>query len=62
MHIFLLFLSQYPFVVLYGLQAVNYMAAAAFSRNEDHARLAHCYCYLASAFLCASLGVCHVLF
>lgn len=60
MHIFFLFLSQYPFVVLHVLQAVNYIAAAAFSRNEDHARLAHCH--LASAFLCALLGVCHVLF
>ena len=51
--------SQNSFAALYVLQAATYAAAAAFSRKEDHARLAHCY--LASAFLHALLGACHVL-
>jgi hypothetical protein len=45
--------------VIYILQAATYAAAAAFSRKEDHARLAHCY--LVSAFLQALFGACHVL-
>ena len=53
-------LSQNSFAVLYVLQAVTYAAAAAFSRNEDHASLAHCY--LVSAFLHALFGACHLLF
>ena len=54
------FLAQNSFAVLYVLQAATYAAAAAASRNEDHARLAHCY--LASAFLHALFDACHLLF
>jgi len=52
------YLTRNPLVVLYTLQALTYLTAAALSQRAGHRDL--CVCYSASALFHGGFAACHL--